>query len=201
MGMFDMASTARAGYGRGAPEAWVVLVQPEDAALVAEMVEGNRAALATLYSRYSGLMLAVGVRVLRDRGEAEEVLHDVFVEAFRSADSYDARRGSVRTWLLVRMRSRSLDRVKSAGRARRVSLDEQALARLPSPEKSGTGDERRIAEVLVQLPRDQRLVVELAYFDGLSSSEIAARLGVPIGTVKSRTAAALSKLRSAMGAP
>ena len=138
--------------------------------------------------------------MLRERREAEEVLHDVFVEAFRSAGAYDASRGSVRTWLLLRMRSRSLDRVKSAGRSRRVSLEESSLARIPAAGTPGSGDERRIAEVLVQLPRDQRIVIELSYFDGLSSSEIAERLGVPLGTVKSRTAAALTKLRAALGA-
>ncbi len=198
--MFELASSASAGYGEEGPGVWFLQPEPADAELVAAMAEGDRSAFATLYGRYAGVMLAVGVRVLRERREAEEVLHDVFLEAFRAAAAYEPSRGSVRTWLLLRMRSRSLDRVKSAGRSRRVSLDELTLARLPMPVGTASGDERRVAEVLVQLPRDQRVVIELAYFDGLSSTEIAARIGVPVGTVKSRTAAALARLRTAMGA-
>jgi RNA polymerase sigma-70 factor (ECF subfamily) len=165
------------------------------------MADGDRSALATLYDRHAGLMLGLGLRVLRDRGEAEEVLHDVFVEAFRGAATYDPARGSVRTWLFLRMRSRSLDRLKSGARSRSVPLDDLTLERAPAPSPSVTGDERRLAEVLAQLPHDQRVVIELAYFEGLSSGEISTRLGVPMGTVKSRTAAALSKLRAAMLSP
>ncbi len=198
--MLVMAEAVVAGYDGEPSGDWLLQAAVADSELVTAMAEGDRSALAELYGRYSGLMLAIGVRVLRERREAEEVLHDAFVEAFRSAAGYDPARGSVRTWLLVRMRSRSLDRVKSAGRSRRVALDELALARLPAPAEGSTGDERRVAEALVQLPRDQRVVIELAYFDGLSSTEIAARLGVPVGTVKSRTAAALGKLRTAWGA-
>ncbi len=172
---------------------------PDDANLVAAMAEGDRAALAALYECYSGVMLAVGVRILRDLSEAEELLHEVFVEAFRAAGAYDRARGSVRTWLTLRMRSRCLDRVKSAGRSRRVGLDDVAPARMVAPVESGTGDERRVTEALAALPPDQRIVLELGYFEGLSSTEIAARLGVPVGTVKSRTAAALARLRVTMG--
>lgn len=164
------------------------------------MADGDRSALAALYQSYSDVMLAVGVRILRDRSEAEELLHEVFVEAFRAAAAYDRARGSVRTWLTLRMRSRCLDRVKSAGRSRRVGLDDVAPARMVAPVETGSGDERRVAEALAALPPDQRAVLELAYFEGLSSTEIAARLGVPVGTVKSRTAAALGRLRVAMGA-
>jgi len=172
----------------------------EDVVLVQAMAAGDREALAELYRRYASVMLGVGCRILRDRAEAEEVAHEVWVEAFHAARAYEAGRGSPRTWLLVRMRSRSLDRVKSAGRSRRCGLDELEPHRLIAPAAGLSGDERRLAEALVALPPDQRVVLELAYFDGLSSTEIATRLGVPVGTVKSRTAAALGKLRGALGA-
>lgn len=201
----SLASLALGGYGGRSPrlERRLTLLPPptlEDAELVAAMADGDRSALASLYTNYAGVMLAIGVRILRDRSEAEELLHEVFVEAFRAASAYDPRRGSVRTWLTLRMRSRCLDRVKSAGRSRRVALDDVAPARMVAPAETGSGDERRVAEALAALPPDQRTALELAYFEGLSSTEIAARLGVPVGTVKSRTAAAIARLRVAMGA-
>ncbi|MSQ02702.1 MAG: sigma-70 family RNA polymerase sigma factor [Myxococcales bacterium] len=190
----QLAQFPATGYGRD------VVVAPEDGELVASMALGDRRALGELYGRYAPLCLAVGRRILGDQAESEEVMHEVFVEAFRAASTYRSERGSVCTWLTVRMRSRCLDRAKSAGRARRVGLDDVAPARLVTTPARATGDERRIAELLVALPPEQRLVIELAYFDGLSSSEIAERVGVALGTVKSRTAAALAKLRAAMGA-
>ncbi len=190
----QLAQFSATGYGR-----WV-LAPPDDGVLVASMALGDRRALGDLYDRYAPLCLAVGRRILGDQAESEEVMHEVFVEAFRAAATYQQERGSVRTWLTLRMRSRCLDRVKSAGRSRRVGLEDVAPGRMVAPAVGATGDERRVAEVLLTLPPDQRLVIELAYFDGLSSSEIAERVGVPLGTVKSRTAAALAKLRAAMGA-
>ncbi len=190
----QLAQFSATGYGR-----WV-LAPPDDGVLVASMALGDRRALGELYDRYAPLCLAVGRRILRDQAESEEVMHEVFVEAFRAAATYQRERGSVRTWLGLRMRSRCLDRVKSAGRSRRVGLDDVAPGRMVAPSTGASGDERRIADVLATLPPDQRLVIELAYFDGLSSSEIAERVGVPLGTVKSRTAAALAKLRAALGA-
>jgi len=184
-----LAEFAAFGYGG------LVLPVTEDAALVQAIAEGDRRALASLYERYAGLLLGVGMRVLRERGEAEEVLHEVFVEVFRLAGTYDPGRGSVRAWLVLRMRSRSLDRAKSAGRARRTGLKALPAGQLVAPVTGASGDECRLAEVLLALPAEQRVVLELAYFDGLSSSEIAARVGVPVGTVKSRTAAALARLR------
>src|SRR5688572_30117813 len=90
----------------------------DDVDLVIAVAEGDREALALVYDRHSGPMLAVGVRIVRDRGEAEEILHDVFLEAWKRAGDYDPSRGTVRTWLMLRMRSRCLDYVKSAGRSR-----------------------------------------------------------------------------------
>ncbi|MBM4366758.1 MAG: sigma-70 family RNA polymerase sigma factor [Deltaproteobacteria bacterium] len=138
--------------------------------------------------------------MLRDASEAEEVLHEVFVEAFRAAHGYEQARGTVRAWLATRMRSRALDRIKSHGRSRAVDIE--AVGEVPARDDGGaaTGDEARLRGALDTLPVDQRAVIELAYFDGLSSSEIASRLAIPVGTVKSRTAAAFGKLRGLLGA-
>jgi RNA polymerase sigma-70 factor (ECF subfamily) len=171
-----------------------------DRELVVAMSRGDRFALGQLYDRYAGLLLAIGARMLRNVGEAEEVLQEVFVEAFRSAHAYDAARGTVRAWLTTRMRSRTLDRIKSAGRSRAVGLDDVPETRVSTAPVAPTGDEERLRAAMESLPGEQRVVIELAYFDGLSSTEIAERVGVPVGTVKSRTAAAMGKLRSALGA-
>jgi RNA polymerase sigma-70 factor (ECF subfamily) len=169
-----------------------------DTALVAAMAAGDRNALARLYDRYSGVLLAVGVRILSDRREAEDLLHDVFIEAWRQAERYDHARGTVRTWLIMRMRSRALDRRRSAGFARSVSMEgvEPPNARPDDP--SAPPDHSVVRKALAALPADQRAVLELGYFEGLSSSEIATRQEIPIGTVKSRVAAALAKLREGL---
>lgn len=171
--------------------------EQDDATLMRGVAAGDRRCLAALYDRFSPVMLAVGLRLLANRGEAEDLVHDVFIEAWRRAHSYDAARGSVRTWLLLRMRSRCLDRKKSAAVSRREAM----------PEGEGTGaegnrdelgrhvDRQRIAVALGTLTESQREVVLLGYFGGLSAREIGERVGIPTGTAKSRLAAALRQLR------
>lgn len=171
-----------------------------DIALIQAMAAGDRAALASLYDRHASTLLALALRILRNRGEAEDLLHDVFLEVWRSAKDYDLKRGRVRTWLVIRMRSRALDVVKSA-RVSRRSGDDEVIGRVVGDDDPSAGpDQARVRHALADLPDDQRTVLELAYFDGLSCSEIAAKIAVPIGTVKSRLAAALSKLRHHLGA-
>lgn len=175
------------------------MVGNDDAQLVASAARGDRDALASLYDRHGGAMLGLGLRILGDRGEAEELLHDVFLEAWKRAGDYDPSRGSVRAWLLLRMRSRSLDRVKSAARSRTAAVGENVETAAGSePATAGEqADAQRVHGALAELPEEQRRVLELGYFAGLSCSEIAESLGVPIGTVKSRLHAALKKLRAA----
>jgi RNA polymerase sigma-70 factor (ECF subfamily) len=174
----------------------------EDVALWRRVVEGDRRALAELYDRHGGLMLALARRILGGDGrEAEDLVHDVFLEAWRQAADFDAGRGSVRAWLVLRLRSRALDRKKSAGFARVDSLDahtELGLRTGEGEDQSLSPDRERVKRALAELPAEQREVLLLGYFEGLSSSEIAERLGTPIGTVKSRVAAALSRLRAAL---
>jgi RNA polymerase sigma-70 factor (ECF subfamily) len=169
----------------------------EDAALVRAMAEGNRQALAALYARHAGLLLGIAVRIVRERREAEDLLHDVFLEVWRAAKDFDPKRGRVRTWLAIRMRSRCLDHQKSA-RVSRNAGDAGLEVVVDEREKS-TPDHGRVREALSTLGEDQRQVVELAYFEGLSCSEIAAKIAKPIGTVKSRLAAGLSRLRDGLG--
>lgn len=173
--------------------------QREDVDLIAAMRAGDRSALAALYDRYAPLLLSLASRMLGDRREAEDLVHDVMLEVFRQCGDYAAERGSVRAWLLVRLRSRALDRKKSVGVARVAVVEPEKLAERPDPtDPSDSVDRGRVRRALSALPDEQRLVLELGYFEGLSSSEIAARLEVPIGTVKSRVAAALAKLRAGL---
>ncbi len=170
-------------------------IRRSEAALVKAVAEGDRHALGKLYDRYAGCLLAVGRRILGDRREAEDLLHDVFLEVWRQAGQFDSARGTVRAWLLMRMRSRSLDRRKSAGFSRVVSLEEQKEQLRATSDDTFAPDRSAVRRALAELPDDQRVVLELGYFEGLSSTEIAARIDTPVGTVKSRVAAALAKLR------
>ncbi|MBL9100564.1 MAG: sigma-70 family RNA polymerase sigma factor [Myxococcales bacterium] len=168
-----------------------------DVTAVAAMARGDTEGLAALYGRYAAIMLATARRILGDPRGAEDVVHDVFLEAWRQAVTYDPARGSVRTWLLVRLRSRALDRCRAAALRRTVAelpetADDDDASELP--------DHQRLRMVLRALPDEQRAVLEHAYFAGLSASEIAAELRIPIGTVKSRLGAALKKLRAALSA-
>jgi RNA polymerase sigma-70 factor (ECF subfamily) len=187
-----MCPQDRSGPG-GTPPA----TDDQDAALVLAMAGGDQTALAELYDRYAFLLLGIAIRIVRDRREAEDLLHDVFLEAWRSAKDFDPKRGRVRTWLTIRMRSRALDLQKSA-RVSRNAGDEGLDTVADQTDASSAPDHARIRTVLGELPADQREVIELAYFQGLSCSEIATKVAIPIGTVKSRVAAALGKLRAAL---
>jgi RNA polymerase sigma-70 factor (ECF subfamily) len=171
---------------------------------------GDESALGELYDRHAGAMLGVALRILKLRQDAEDLVHDVFVEAWQKAADFDASRGSVRSWLLVRVRSRGVDRLRSLTSARRRGLfgdgeaaPEAADASLPAAWDAP--DRERARKALDGLPEPQRTLVELAYFEGMTCSEMAAHCAIPLGTVKSRLSAALAKLREALvaggGAP
>ena len=168
----------------------------EDEALVAAMAAGDRGALATLYERHASLLLGLALRIVREKREAEDLLHDVFLEAWRSAEDFDPKRGRVRTWLAIRMRSRALDLQKSARVSRNTG--DGGLDLLVDEAEGTSPDHGRIRSALAELGQDQRRVLELAYFEGLSCTEIAERVAIPVGTVKSRIAAGLQRLRSGL---
>jgi RNA polymerase sigma-70 factor (ECF subfamily) len=152
-----------------------------------------------LYDEFGGLLLAIGTRIVGDRAKAEDVLHDVFLEVWRKAHTYDPRRSSVRGWLVLRMRSRCLDYIKSAAVSRRRTIDIDRRTSDADPERDA--DAAKVAPLLDQLPAEQRQVLVLGYFGGMSSREIAESLAIPIGTVKSRIAAGLRKLRADVNEP
>lgn len=169
-----------------------------DRGLIAAVAAGDEQALAALYDRHASALLGVALRILKSRQDAEDLVHDVFVEAWQRAGDFDGARGSVRSWLLVRARSRAVDRLRSLEAARRRGLiaREEAGDGAATVEPIWDGlDRAKAKRALDGLPDAQRALVELAYFEGLSCSEMAERCGIPIGTVKSRLSAGMAKLR------
>lgn len=167
-----------------------------DTELIAQIARGQQAALGALYDRHSSLLLAVLKRVLRDTQEAEDVLHEVFLEVWQHAADFDPGRGSVRSWLVMRARSRGLDRWRVLVRQR--GLAQEAL--LPNEATSTASAENlSVRRALSDLSPELRSLLELGYFEGMSSAEIAAHEGLPVGTVKSRVARALAELREVLG--
>lgn len=175
----------------------------DDLALVRRMAAREEAAMAELYDRYAALMLAVVRRILGPAGDAEEVLQESFLQAWIQADRFDPGRSSVTTWLVLIARSRALDRLRS--RRSRERTAENAGAEAPPHESSAAESHvlhaerrQRVRDALVELPPEQRQVLELAFYEGLSQSEIATRTGAPLGTVKTRALLGMKKLRQAL---
>lgn len=166
---------------------------------------GDESALAAFYDETSALVHGLAYRVLGDQANAEEVTLDVYVQVWKNAAAFDTTRGSVFAWLAMLTRSRAIDRVRqSATRIRREeSLDEtrELPAGEPNPEESASlhQSRRRVRTALDGLPPEQREVIELGYFGSFSHGEIAVKLGVPLGTVKTRARLGMIKLREALG--
>ena len=197
----------------------------DDAAAVRRMVAGSEAALESIYDRYAPAIFAAAYRLTSDRGTAEEVVQETFLALWNRAESFDSTAGSLAAWLHTIARNRAIDRLRAAGRrpalvalSSAAASDEdttQALERLvsggsviasasepPSPEAAfaTVGMREAIGTALAAMPEVERTVIVLAYQEELSQSEIADRLGWPLGTVKTRTRRALLHLREVLGA-
>jgi RNA polymerase sigma-70 factor (ECF subfamily) len=180
------------------------MTQRTDPELILAMASGDNEALGVLYDRHGALLLATAGRILGSQREAEDLVHDVLIEAWQKAADYERARGSVRTWLMIRLRSRALDRWRRSNRTRIETMEARHLEDLLPAHADDPGrslDDARVRRAVEALPVPQRHVLELAYFEGLSATEISERLEIPVGTVKSRTAAGLAKLRAALHEP
>lgn len=173
--------------------------EPNWSECIRRVAAGDREALSELYDQSSPFVYGLALRILRNRADAEEVTLDVFTQVWRSAKTYDGRRGSVLAWLATLARSRALDRLRArAPWDWRTELDEaeQHRAERPAREAGWLAEQRLLVEgALAELPLEQRDLIELAYFAGFSHAELAARTGLPLGTVKTRIRLAMMKLR------
>lgn len=171
------------------------------ATLIARIAQGDREAFERFYDAYAGLAFGLIQRVLRDSAAAEDVLQEVFWQVWQEARTYDAGRGSPEAWVVMRAKTRAIDRLRSMRRRDKtfVAPMEEGLSPVAGVSEENPGvlaEERRAIEsALGRLPGPQRQVIELAFFQGMTQSEIATRLGEPLGTVKTRARMGLERLR------
>jgi RNA polymerase sigma-70 factor (ECF subfamily) len=179
----------------------------QDAALIERIRGGERAAFVAFYDRYSPLLFSVAARVLGERKEAEDVLQEVMLVIWNKSGDYDPQLGTLSSWAVAVTRNKALDRLRA--RTRRLRLIEEAAVlaadsgatSYPSANEILHGRERAelLREAMQALPPDQRMAIELAFFTGLSQSDIAERLQQPLGTIKARIRRGMLRLREQLG--
>lgn len=171
--------------------------QQDEAALLARIRAGDESAMAELYDRYSGIVYGVALRVLGSTASAEDLLQEVFLQLWRNPQAFDPERGKLAPWLAVIARNRSIDML----RRRPVEEDIDELPISTGVKLEDEAGERMAIEkvrgVLAQIPQEQRKALEMAFFEGMTHTEISAKLGEPLGTVKTRIRAGLLALRKA----
>jgi RNA polymerase sigma-70 factor, ECF subfamily len=176
----------------------------ETSALITRIAAGDRDAFSRFYDLLAPTAFGLIRRVLRDPEAAADVLQEVFWQVWREAPQYDPKRGSPEAWLVMRAKTRAIDRLRSIRRRDRtfVAPVDESVARsseTPAENPAVVAEDRGLVQTaLAQLPEPQRRVIELAFFEGLTQSEIATRLGEPLGTVKTRARLGLERLRGAL---
>jgi len=173
--------------------------QEDDRVCLRRVSDGDSSALAELYDRYGSLIYSIAFRILRSSADAEDAVQQAWVQVWKTARTYDPRRGSVAAWILTVGRSRALDLYRSLGSRHRAETHVEAVP-VATPEDPVSGAAHgqlgaRVRDALQELAPQQRQVLEIAYFEGLSQSEIAERLKAPLGTVKSWTRQGLTRLK------
>jgi RNA polymerase sigma-70 factor (ECF subfamily) len=174
--------------------------KPDDSSLIIAIRNGDDRAMTELYDRYSGIVYSVALRVLGDTGAAEDVLQEVFMQLWRNPGLFDSSRGNLAPWLAVISRNRAIDSL----RKRRPETDIEDVVVSVETDLAGEADRSiamgKVRSVLSAMPAAQRSALEMAYFEGLSHSEISAKTGEPLGTIKTRIRAGLLTLRRAFAA-
>jgi RNA polymerase sigma-70 factor, ECF subfamily len=177
--------------------------QTSDSELLHAIARGDEQALASLYDRYRLILFGLILRILHSRPEAEDVLQDVFIQVWKRAGDFDESRGRPFTWLVTLARSRTIDRLRALeSRQRTANESVQAVAESVSDSEQDAMRAEQgavVRECLGELPSEQQQTLVLAYFEGLTQTEIAARLGAPLGTVKTRMRSGMIKLREMLG--
>lgn len=173
--------------------------QENDVELLAAIVARDEAALAQLYDRYRVILFGLLMRILNNREEAEDVLQELFMQVWRRAADFDENRGKPFTWLVTMARSRGIDRLRTLAARERAAVagarDESEAVSDAATDAFRSEQRGLVTNALAQLPDEQKRPLMLAYFDGLTQSEIAAQLGAPLGTVKTRMRSGMIKLR------
>lgn len=173
---------------------------PDDAALIAQLRDGDENAMASLYDRYSGVVYGVALRVLGDTMAAEDVLQEVFLQLWRNPHSFDPARGSLAPWLAVIARNRAIDLLRKRPQQEDEDISELPIATSVNLEDAAAQRQaiEKVRSVLAGLPAEQRRTLEMAFFEGMTHTEIAAKTGDPLGTVKTRVRSALLAVRKAL---
>jgi RNA polymerase sigma-70 factor (ECF subfamily) len=177
--------------------------QIKDVATLRAIAGGDEQALSALYDRYRLILFGLILRILHSQQEAEDVLQEVFLQVWRRASDFDETRGRPFTWLVTLARSRAIDRLRSLGSRERTA--QEAARDVPDSISDAASDALKsergeiVRSALRELPEEQRRTLLLAYFDGLTQSEIAERLNTPLGTVKTRMRSGMIKLRELLG--
>ncbi len=194
--MVECAVRAEPGFADDRQSVWL--------SIVARMAKGESEALADLYDRSSSVLFSLALRMVRSREDAEEVLHDVYARAWRTAGNYCESRGSVISWLILMTRSIAIDRLRSLRRHSKESTSLEpgfdAPGGAPTPEAAVWDVERqiRLRSAMDGLVPEQRQLIELAFFGGLTHLEVAETTGLPVGTVKTRIRTGLQRMRTAL---
>jgi RNA polymerase sigma-70 factor, ECF subfamily len=201
----DRGRYGRGGYGKIPAHTAMQTTdgQADDIALLVRVAARDQNALADLYDRHCRLLFGLALRILRNRAEAEEVLQEVFVQAWTKVDTYSAALGTPVAWLVRIARNRAIDRLRANQvRDRTVEAFEPALPAVETAETHVVrGEEQRaVLRALAALPPEQRELIEHAYFEGLTQSELAERFHLPLGTVKTRVRTGMMSLRRGLGA-
>lgn len=199
--MMGLLAAALAGFRSESAE-----TEAEDRDCLRRLASGDGDAAARLYDRHARAIYSLVLRIVDDEGDAEDVVQEVFAQAWRQAARYDASRGAVGAWLLMMARTRAIDRlrVRRSRPATQATEGERVIEAVPAgtpdvaAEMIDAEQARRVRRALAALPLVQRLAIELAYYEGLTQREIADRLEEPLGTVKTRIRLGLLKLRDAL---
>jgi RNA polymerase sigma-70 factor, ECF subfamily len=182
----------------------VLSAREDDTTLLGRIADGDATALRSLYRRVSNRAMAIALRLLKDKAEAEDIVQDTFLEVWRRAAQYEPSRGGAAAWVVTIARNRAIDRLRAHARSAkktRAQLDQPSVSSEPVGLELALQkrDRERVLGALLSLPPEQRYVIELAYFEGMSQTEIASHSREPLGTVKTRMRLAMAKLADLLG--